>query len=54
MLLRSDEERDRLVVTARSIIYDKNYGIDSTTVENLLKSCSWVPTCVSSLIAWLV
>ncbi|KAG2336642.1 hypothetical protein BDR05DRAFT_978733 [Suillus weaverae] len=44
-LLRSSEDRDRLVTTARKIIYDKNYAIDSTAVENILKSCSWVPTC---------
>ncbi|KAG1807920.1 hypothetical protein EV424DRAFT_1543645 [Suillus variegatus] len=44
-LLRSSEERDQLVTTARKIIYDKNYGVDSTAVENILKPCSWVPTC---------
>jgi hypothetical protein len=49
-LLRSGEDRDRLVTTARKIIYDKNYAIDSTAVENILKPCSWVPTCVSNML----
>jgi hypothetical protein len=52
-LLRSDEARDQLVVTARSIIYDQNRGVDSIAVENLLKPCSWVPTCVSNFITCL-
>jgi hypothetical protein len=52
-LLRSNEDRDQLVATARKFIYDSNYGIDSTAVENLLKPCSWVPTCVSNVVARL-
>ena len=46
-LARSDASRSQLVSTARSFIYEKNYGTDSTAVESLLKPNSWVPTSVS-------
>ncbi|KAH7905471.1 hypothetical protein BJ138DRAFT_1138264 [Hygrophoropsis aurantiaca] len=40
---RSDSSRQRLVNTARSLIYNNFYGVDSTPIENLLKAQSWVP-----------
>jgi hypothetical protein len=46
-LARSDVSRHQLVATARTHIYDKHYGVDSTVVESLLKSDAWVPTSVS-------
>ena len=46
-LVRSDASRSQLVATAHSFIYEKNYGVDSTAVESLLKPDSWVPTSVS-------
>jgi hypothetical protein len=46
-LARSNVSRRQLVATARTHIYDKHYGVDSTMVESLLKSDSWVPTSVS-------
>jgi hypothetical protein len=45
-LQRSHGDQKPLVDTARKLIYEKNYGVDSTGVENLLKPCSWVPTYV--------
>lgn len=47
LLVRSDASRTCLVADARKLIYDKNYGVDSTAVELLLKLESWVPTAVS-------
>jgi hypothetical protein len=46
-LARSDASRSQLVNTARGFIYEENYGIDSTAVQDLLKRDSWVPTSVS-------
>ncbi|KAG2342775.1 hypothetical protein BDR05DRAFT_976388 [Suillus weaverae] len=43
-LARSDASRSCLVTDACKLIYEKNYGIDSTAVELLLKPESWVPT----------
>ncbi|KAG2740831.1 hypothetical protein P692DRAFT_20689050, partial [Suillus brevipes Sb2] len=43
-LARSDASRSQLVKTARGFIYEDNYGVDSTAVEDLLKRDSWVPT----------
>ncbi|KIK34655.1 hypothetical protein CY34DRAFT_97579 [Suillus luteus UH-Slu-Lm8-n1] len=40
----SDTSRSPLVATARSLIYEKHYGIDSMAVETILKADSWVPT----------
>jgi hypothetical protein len=42
-----DADRKRRVTTARHIIYQKNYAVNSEAVENLLKKESWVPTSVS-------
>jgi hypothetical protein len=46
-LQRSHGDQKQLVNTTRKLIYEKNYGVDSTGVENLLKPCSWVPTYVN-------
>ncbi|KAG2346000.1 hypothetical protein BDR05DRAFT_974834 [Suillus weaverae] len=43
-VVRSDASRSQLVVTARDIIYKKNYGVNSVAVESLLKPHSWVPS----------
>jgi hypothetical protein len=51
-LARSDASRSKLVATARNIIYNKNYGVDSTAVETHLKPHSWVPTSVSLSISF--
>jgi hypothetical protein len=45
-LARSDTSRSPLVATARGLIYEKHYGVDSTAVETILKPDSWVPTSV--------
>jgi len=42
-----DDAMRRKVKTAREIIYEKNYAINSEAVENLLKAESMVPTIVS-------
>jgi hypothetical protein len=42
-----DEARRRKVETARDIVYERNYAVDSTAVEALLKEESLVPTSVS-------
>lgn len=52
-LARSDITRSQLVVAARRQIYEKNYGVDSTVVEALLKPQSWVPTSVSMIYHWI-
>jgi hypothetical protein len=33
------------------LIYEKNYGVDSTAVKALLKPDSWVPNLVSIIIS---
>jgi hypothetical protein len=43
-----DDRRRRNVATARSIIYEKHYAVDSQAVENILKEQSLVPTTVST------
>jgi hypothetical protein len=43
-----DEDRKRMVRTAREIIYEKNYAVDTTSVEILLQPQSLVPTSVST------
>lgn len=42
-----DEAKKSKVATARTIIYEKNYAVDSAPVEVLLKEQSLVPTAVS-------
>ena len=42
-----DAHRQRIVATARRIIYEKNYAVNSEAMENLLKEESLVPTSVS-------
>ncbi|KAG2336479.1 hypothetical protein BDR05DRAFT_978786 [Suillus weaverae] len=42
MLAWSNASRSQPVSTARCLIYENNYGIDSAAVEALLKSDSWV------------
>ncbi|KAG2084375.1 uncharacterized protein F5147DRAFT_782501 [Suillus discolor] len=42
-LVRSNISRSQPIATARNLIYEKNYGVDSTAVEALLKPDSWVP-----------
>jgi hypothetical protein len=44
-----DEDRRRKVETARDIIYKKNYAVDGSPVETILKEQSLVPTSVSVL-----
>jgi hypothetical protein len=39
-----DLERQSHVSSARRLIYDKNYAVNSTAVENVLKKNSLVPT----------
>ena len=41
-----DVNRRNRVAAAREIIYEKNYAVDSTAVETLLKKDSLVPTAV--------
>lgn len=53
-LARSNTSRSELVAAACSLIYNKNYGVDSTGVETLLKPHSWVPTSVSVIISHLL
>lgn len=43
-----DDDRRHKVNTAREIIYDKQYAVNSPAVDNLLKEQSLVPTIVSS------
>jgi len=45
-LARSNDKRRTMVSTARSLIYEKNYTVGSTPVEQILKSQSWVPPLV--------
>ncbi|KAG2105838.1 uncharacterized protein F5147DRAFT_775151 [Suillus discolor] len=40
----ADTSRSQLVATAWNLIYEKNFGVDSTAVESILKPESWVPT----------
>jgi len=47
MLTRVDDmSRRNHVTTARELIYEKNYAVHSTAVENLLRVDSLVPTTV--------
>jgi hypothetical protein len=46
-----DVSRRNRVASAREIIYEKNYAVDSDPVENLLKVDSLVPTAVRDRIA---
>lgn len=41
-----DERRDK-VLNARNLIYERNYAVNSTHVEALLKEQSLIPTVVS-------
>jgi len=41
-----DASRRHRVATARNIIYEKQYAVHSTAVENLLQADSLVPTAV--------
>jgi hypothetical protein len=43
-----DKSRRRKVATARDIIYNKNYAINTNNVETLLMPQSLVPTTVSA------
>jgi hypothetical protein len=46
-LARTDDVTRRgRVITARKLIYEKNYAVNSTAVESLLKEQSLVPTTV--------
>ena len=46
-LERNDERRGTMVSAARSLIYEKDFGVGSAAVERILKPQSWVPTSVS-------
>jgi hypothetical protein len=48
-LARSNASRDQSVAAARSLVYERNYGVDSTAIESLLKPESWVPNSVSMI-----
>jgi hypothetical protein len=43
-----DEAKKSKVASARKIIYEKNYAVDSTAVEVHLKEQSLVPTAVGT------
>jgi hypothetical protein len=43
---RDDAQRRSAVASARKLIYEKNYAVDSQGVERLLKAQSLVPTYV--------
>jgi hypothetical protein len=43
-----DNYRRNKIAAARRIIYEKNYQVNSTAVENLLREESWVPNVVCS------
>jgi hypothetical protein len=46
-LIRVDDlSRRNRVASAREIIYEKKYAVDSTAVENILRVDSLVPTVV--------
>jgi hypothetical protein len=46
---RVDNDRQKQkIASARNIIYEKGYAVDSQTVDDILKDESWVPTFVSS------
>lgn len=49
-----DMSRRNRVDSAREIIYEKNYAVDSNAVENLLKVDSLIPTAVRDLFLSLV
>ena len=50
-LARVDDVQRRFTVsTARRLIYEKNLQVNSTTVENLLRETSLVPTAVSIIL----
>lgn len=46
-----DEQRKSKVESARNIIYNKNYAVDSDAVEKILRDESLVPTIVSLISA---
>jgi hypothetical protein len=49
-LARVDDDANRhRVETARDIIYKKNYAVDSTAVEAILKEESLVPSSVGAM-----
>jgi hypothetical protein len=50
-----DARRRSTVASARELIYEKNYAVDSQAVEKLLKAQSLVPTSVRGyhISAWL-
>ena len=41
-----DRRRQNKIINARSIIYDKQFAVDSEAVEKILKEESLVPTLV--------
>jgi hypothetical protein len=43
-----DIHRRSKIAAARRVIYEKNYQVNSTAVENLLRGESWVPSAVCS------
>lgn len=48
LLIRvDDDERRDKVLNARNLIYERNYAVNSTHVEALLKEQSLIPTVVS-------
>jgi hypothetical protein len=44
-----DETRKSKIATARDIIYNKKYAVDTESVESILKEQSLVPTLVSAI-----
>jgi hypothetical protein len=51
-LARTDDvDRRHRVATARDLIYEKNYAVDSAAVKRLLEKGSFVPTvvCICSM-----
>jgi len=41
-----DHDRRRKISTVRGLIYESDYAVDSTAVNNILKAQSLVPTAV--------
>jgi hypothetical protein len=47
-LERIDDHIKRFTIAnARKLIYEKNYAVDSSVLDKILKDQSWVPTSVS-------
>jgi hypothetical protein len=55
VLVRVDDvDRRHRIATARNLIYEKNYGVDSAAVKRLLQKDSLVPSAVRTYLFTVV